>query len=523
MTQKKEYDYVIIGSGFGGSVSALRLVEKGYSVLVIEKGKWFKKDRYAKTNWNFRKWLWIPKIGLYGIQALSIFRHVSVIHGAGVGGGSLVYANTLPKPQKPFFNNGTWADLADWEKELDPFYEESLKMLGAVENPYMGQSDRDFRELAKGLGKPEAFRPTTVAVHFGEKDKTVSDPYFGGKGPDRTGCILCGQCMTGCRHNAKNSLDKNYLHLAQQSGTEIIAEHKVIDVKPIGATDGSEGYEIYFRKLTTMFGKKQTVKAKNVIFAGGVLGTIPLLLKLKKSSLPNLSPRVGDRVLTNNEALILNVSLDKDRDMSDGVAIGSIIDLDEDSHIEPVRYGNGSGFWRILSLPMVSEKNWWKRMFKLMVLPLSDPLKWLKVFFVRDFGKKTSVILFMQHIDSTLKLSKTWFGMKTKLDSGDPPSAFIPEAHEVAKKYCKIINGKPVVMSFETIAGTPSTAHILGGASMGKDAEQGVTDYENKVFGYKNMMICDGSVISANPGVNPSLSIMAITERAMSKIPDKNA
>ncbi|MEA2043355.1 MAG: FAD-dependent oxidoreductase [Bacteroidota bacterium] len=518
---KKHYDYVIVGSGFGGSVSALRLSEKGYKVLVIEKGRWFKQDNFAKTNWNLKKWLWLPRLGLYGIQNLAIFRHVSIINGIGVGGGSLVYANTLPKPKTPFFNNGPWAKLADWQKELEPYYNKAWEMLGAVENPYLGQSDKDFQTLSKEIGKPDAFRPTKVAVYFGEKDKTKPDPFFNGKGPDRTGCNLCGQCMTGCRHNAKNTLDKNYLHLAQQLGAEIIAEQKVYNVLPTGKADGSEGYEIFFKKSTGIFGTKQSVKAKHIIFSGGVLGTVPLLLKLKKTSLPNLSDKVGHYVLTNNEALIMNVSLDKNRDMSDGIAIGSIIDLDKNSHIEPVRYGNGSGFWRMLSLPMVSEKVWWKRMLKLIILPFTDPINWLKVFFTRDFGKQTSVILFMQHLDSTLRFTKSALGLKTEVVKGEAPSAFIPEAHEIAKKYTKIINGKPVVMSLETIMGTPSTAHILGGASMGENKETAVIDKHNKVFGYKNMHICDGSMISANPGVNPALSITAITEHAMNKIQKK--
>jgi len=516
-----KYDYIIIGSGFGGSVSALRLAEKGYKVAVIEKGKWYKNEDFAKTNWNLKKWFWMPKLGFHGIQNLAIFKHVSVINGIGVGGGSLVYANTLPKPKEPFFEHGSWAKLANWQQELEPFYDKAWRMLGATTNQYMGQSDKDFQTLAKEIGKPEAFSPTKVAVYFGEGDDTVPDPYFDGKGPDRKGCIQCGQCMTGCRHNAKNTLDKNYLYLAQKLGVEIIAENEVYDVKPLNQ-NGSEGYEIYFKKTSGLFKQKQILSTKSVVFSGGVLGTMNLLLKLKQTSLPNLSSRLGDNVLTNNEALILNVSLDKNRDMSEGIAIGSIINLDENSHIEPVRYGNGSGFWRILSWPMVSEKIWWKRMLKLLVLPLSDPINWLKVLFVRDFGKQTSVILFMQHLDSTLKLRKTWFGLKTKLDKGKAPSAFIPEAHEIAKKYNKIIKGKPVVMLFETLLGTPSTAHILGGTAMGKDASEGVIDKNNKVFAYENMLICDGSMISANPGVNPSLSITAITEHAMSKIPAKN-
>ncbi|MEN8122006.1 MAG: GMC oxidoreductase [Bacteroidota bacterium] len=521
MNKEFDYDYIIIGSGFGGAVSALRLTEKGYKVLVIEKGKWFGDDDLPKTNWNLRKWLWFPSLRFFGIQNIAFFKHATILNGIGVGGGSLVYANTLPKPKTPFYNHGSWAKLTDWETELAPFYETAWKMLGATGNQYLGESDKQFQKLAKDIGKEKSFEPTKVSVYFGEKDKTVADPYFNGEGPDRTGCVLCGSCMTGCRHNAKNTLDKNYLYLAQKKGAKIIAEHNVYDVQAINTNDLSEGYIVKFKKTGTLFGKKQSIKTKGVIFSGGVLGTIPLLLKFKKSSLPNLSPRVGEMVRTNNEALIMNVSLDKDKDMSDGIAIGSIIDLDDNSHIEPVRYGNGSGFWRALAFPMVSEKNWFKRMIKLFILPFTDPIKWLKVLFVKDFAKSTSIILFMQHLDSTLKFKKGIFGMKSKLDKGEPPSAFISEAHEIAKKYSKQINAKSVVLSLETVVGTPSTAHILGGAVMGNDAEHGVIDKDNRIFGYENLYVCDGSFISANPGVNPALSITAITERAMSKIPKK--
>lgn len=521
MNNDFDYDYIIIGSGFGGSVSALRLSEKGYKVLVIEKGKWFKSEDLPKTNWNLRKWLWLPTFKLFGIQNIALFKHATIINGIGVGGGSLVYANTLPKPKTPFFNHGSWAGLTNWETELAPFYETAWKMLGATENPYMGESDKQFQKLAAKIGQENSFRPTKVSIYFGEKDKTVADPYFNGEGPERTGCVLCGSCMTGCRHNAKNTLDKNYLHLAQKKGAKIIAEHEVVDVKPIKNPTGSDGYVVKFKKTAALFGKTQLVKTKSIIFSGGVLGTVPLLLKLKKTSLPNLSPRIGEMVRTNNEALIMNVSLDKEKDMSDGIAIGSIVELDDNSHIEPVRYGNGSGFWRLSTFPMISEKNWFKRMFKLLILPLTDPIKWFKVFFVNDFAKSTSIILFMQHLDSTLKFKKGLFGMKSKLDKGEPPSAFIPEAHKIAKKYSEQINGKSLVLSLETILGTPSTAHILGGAVMGKDKEHGVIDKNNKVFSYQNMYVCDGSFISANPGVNPALSITAIAERAMSKIPEK--
>ncbi len=522
MNKTKEYDFVIIGSGFGGSVSALRLSEKGYKVLVIEKGKEYSDKDFPKSNWNLKRWLWLPALGLYGIQKISFFKHISAITGTGVGGGSLVYANTLPKPEKAFFNHGSWAELTDWEKELEPHYETAWKMLGAIENTYLGESDKAFKELAEKIGKKDKFKPVKVAIYFGEADKTVSDPYFEGKGPSRTGCIKCGACMTGCRHNAKNTLDKNYLYLARKLGAEIIPEHKVTEIIPLDGKNGSDGYEIIFKKSTSLFYKKEKkIKTKGVVLSGGVLGTVPLLLKQKKKNLPNISDTIGNNVRTNNEALILTVTSDKNKNMSDGIAIGSIIETNEHTNAEPVRYGKGSGFWRILMMPAVNEKNFFLRIVKLIITPFTDPLKWLKIFFAPDFGKQTSVVLFMQHLDSTLKLRKKLFGIGTKAEKGKKPTAFIPEAHNLAKKYAEIINGKPTVMLTETLTGIPSTAHILGGAVMGKDASQGVIDKNNKVFGYENMYICDGSMISANPGVNPSLSITAISERAMSFIPDK--
>ncbi len=507
MNLKKEYDYIIIGSGFGGSVSALRLSEKGYNVLVIEKGKHYKDDDFPKTNWNLRKWLWMPALRLYGIQKITFLKHISAMSGVGVGGGSLVYANTLPKPAKPFFNHGSWTGLADWEQELNPHYDTAWKMLGTTENTYFGESDLAFKELAKEIGQEDKFKTVKVAVYFGENDVTVDDPYFNGKGPTRTGCIQCGCCMTGCRYNAKNTLDKNYLHLAQQLGAEIIAEQEVTDIIPLDGESGASGYEIIFKQSTTLFKKKQSVKAKGIVLSGGVLGTVPLLLKQKEKNLPNLSKKVGNNIRTNNEALILTVSSDKTKNMSDGIAIGSIIEIDENSNIEPVRYGKGSGFWRLLVMPMVSEKNFFLRILKLFIIPFTAPFMWLKIFFIPNFGKQTSVILFMQHLDSTLKLRKKWFGTGSRLEEGKKPTAFIPEAHEVAHKYGKIITGKPTVMLTETLTGIPSTAHILGGSVMGKDAESGVIDKNNKVFGYDNMYVCDGSMISANPGVNPALSI----------------
>jgi cholesterol oxidase len=525
MTLKEKYDYIIVGSGFGGSVSALRLAEKGYSVLVIEKGKRWEGKDFGESNWNLKKWMWFPQIGWYGIQKLTIFRHVSILSGTGVGGGSLVYANTLPKPKSPFFNHGSWAGLADWENELAPFYETAWKMLGAAKNTKLGLADEKILEVGKEMGLGDTFEPTKVSVFFGEAGTTVKDPYFGGKGPDRTGCTHCGECMTGCRHDAKNTLDKNYLYLAEKLGVHILAEHEVQDIIPQGK-NGENGYEIVCNQITRWFYKPKTsIKSTGVIFSGGVLGTMPLLLKLKeKKRLPNLSNRLGEMIRSNNESLIATTSIDNDVTLSDGVAIGSILEIDENTHVEPTRYGKGSGVWRISMMPMVTEPNFFLRMIKMPFVPLRMPIKWLRGLFVKDWGKNTIFLLVMQHLDSTLNFRRNIFGrLSSEVNDGSAPSAFIPEAHAFAKRYAKAINGIAQVIATETITGIPSTAHILGGACMGKDKEHGVIDRENKVFGYTNMYVFDGSMISANPGVNPSLSITAISELGMSKIPNKAA
>lgn len=523
MSGQLEYDYVIIGSGFGGSVSALRLSEKGYKVLVIEKGKWFNKaEDFPKTNWNLRKWMWLPKLGFQGIFKLTFFRHVAVLSGTGVGGGSLVYANTLPVPKTAFFNSGSWKGLCDWENELNPFYDIAKKMLGAEKHPYMSRSDKAMETLAEELGNKDAFQKTDVAVYFGKPGEKVPDPYFDGKGPDRTGCTLCGGCMLGCRYNAKNTLDKNYLFLAQKSGCEIKAETEVYDVIPINA-DGSEGYEIKFRNSLSWFPKKGSVKGKAIIFAGGVLGTMDLLLKLKETSLPNLSDALGKGVRTNSESLIGVTTYDKNVSFSEGIAIGSIVSIDENRHIEPVKYSEGAGFWRLFMAPMVQGKTFISRLFRMIKDWVLHPVNNFKVYFVDDWSKRTLILLYMESIDSTLQMKRSKIGyVKTKLEKGNAPTAFNPVAQDIAKRTERIINGKAMVMSHETLFGIPSTAHILGGACMGESAATGVIDKNNNVFNYHNMMICDGSMISANPGVNPSLTITAISEKAMSQIQEKS-
>jgi cholesterol oxidase len=522
MNDTFDYDYIIIGSGFGGSVSALRLSEKGYKVLVIEKGKWFNKaEDFPKTNWNLRKWMWLPKAGMKGIFKLTFFRHVAVLSGTGVGGGSLVYANTLPVPKSGFFNSGSWQGLCDWENELQPFYALSKRMLGVEKHPYMSSSDKVMLTLAEEMGNADNFEKTDVAVYFGKPGVTVPDPYFGGKGPDRTGCTICGGCMLGCRFNSKNTLDKNYLHLAQQLGAEIKAETEVYDVIPL-SENGESGYEVRFKDPFSRFPKKGKLKAKGVIFAGGVLGTMDLLLKLKETSLPKLSDKLGSGVRTNSESLIGVTTYNKNSSFSEGIAIGSIINIDDNRHIEPVKYPEGSGFWRIFMAPMVQGSNIFSRFYKMVADIVIHPLDNFRAFFVDDWSKRTQILLYMESIDSTLKMKRSKFGFtRTKLEEGKAPTAFNPIAQSMANHVAKIINGKAMVMSTETLLGIPTTAHILGGACMAESAATGVIDKDNHVFNYKNMLVCDGSMISANIGVNPSLSITAITERAMTKIATK--
>lgn len=512
------YDYIIIGSGFGGSVSALRLSEKGYKVLVIEKGKWWKNEDFPKTNWNLKKWLWLPGLRLFGFFKITFLRHVCILSGVGVGGGSLVYANTLPRPKNKFFESGSWANVDNWKEKLEPSYLKAEQMLGTNVNPQLFDSDITLGKVAENVGKRSLFEPTNVAVFFGKPEEVVSDPYFKGKGPEREGCRFCGGCMTGCRYNAKNTLDKNYLHLAIKNGVEIVANKKVIDVRPYNIDKDKEGYLISTKYSTNFFSKKRHFKAKGVIFSGGVLGTVRLMLNLKRKSLPNLSDMVGKDIRTNNESLILVASNEKEKDFSKGVAIGSIFPSDENSHIEAVRYGAGSNFWKLVGVPLTHGNSFLTRVFKLLKHLIVSPVSWLRVYFMRNFSERSIILLFMQNLDSKVRFKRGLISLSSKVTDGSVPSAFMPEAKKLADETAKEINGKPMVMATEALTGIPTTAHILGGAVIGDSPDTGVIDKDQKVFGYSNMYVCDGSAVSANPGVNPSLTITAMSEYAMSKI-----
>ncbi len=516
-----DYDYIIIGSGFGGSVSALRLSEKGYKVLVVEKGRWFKAEDFPKSNWNLKNWLWIPFLRFFGFFKITFFKHVGVLSGVGVGGGSLVYANTLPRPNDDFFTNGTWADLADWKEELLPFYSKAERMLGATLNPRFYIGDFVLRDIAKELKREDEFKATKVAVYFGEPGKDTPDPYFNGEGPVRQGCRFCGACMIGCKYNAKNTLDKNYLYLAIKKGAKVRAESLVFNVEPLNSKDGRDGYLVEWKSSTGLFKKKEKAVCKGVIFSGGVMGTLPLLFKLKKSSLPNISDMLGRNVLTNSESLMGVVTSGKEHVFSDGVAISSILYVDEHSSVEPVRYPSGSGFWRLMVFPLVRGKTPFIRLAKTIFKIFTAPIRTLKFFFVWDWAKKTQILLFMQTTNSRLRFTKGLFGIKSVEDEGELPTALIPEAADIAEKFAGKVGGTAGALLTDTLLGIPTTAHILGGCPMGKDAQSGVIDKNNKVFNYENLYVCDGSMISSNPGVNPSLTITAISERAISKIPNK--
>ncbi|MFV8750375.1 GMC oxidoreductase [Nannocystaceae bacterium ST9] len=520
-----EHDFVIIGSGFGGSVSALRLVEKGYDVLLLEKGRELEAADFPKTNWNLRRWLWMPGLGFRGIFQMKFFRHVTVLAGAGVGGGSLVYANTLPVPTSSFFRNPAWAHLGDWERELSPHYATARRMLGATTVPFLTAPDRLLRAIAEQRGQPEAFHSTEVAVYFGEPGQPAIDPYFEGQGPARTGCIQCGACMTGCRHGAKNTLDKNYLHFARKLGLRLRADCEVVDVRP--RPEG--GYEILTREgrgLLGRFRRRGRHLAKQVIFSGGVLGTVDLLLRLRESSLPGLSAQLGGRVRTNSESLIGVVSERRDQDLSKGVAIGSIYQTDEHSHLEVVRYGAGSGFFRTLMAPHVGGNAPGPiKLVQGFARMLGQPLRTLRSYLVPDWAKYTIILLFMRSAEGTLRFRRRgliWKRMGSDLEQGAAPVASIPEATALAEDFAREVDGFAGSIVTETALNIPTTAHILGGACMGSDAGEGVIDAEHRVFGYPGLYVIDGAAISANPGVNPSLTITALAERAMSKIPAKH-
>jgi cholesterol oxidase len=522
-----DVDWVVVGSGFGGSVSALRLAEKGYSVQVLECGKRFRDEDFPKSTWDLKRYFWAPRIGLKGIFRLTQFRDVAVVSGCGVGGGSLGFANTLYVPPKPFFEDRQWAHMEDWEAELAPHYEEAQRMLGVVQNPYDDPADQLLRELGEELGVGDSYKKTPVGIYFGEAGKTVPDPYFGGEGPERTGCLLCGRCMVGCVHGAKNTLVKNYLYFAEKRGARVMPERTVIDIRPLGPADGAEGYEVVTVRSGAGLRKDRRVhRARGVVVAAGPLGTNKLLQRCRtEGSLPRISPRLGELVRTNSESILtVTVPEDYPDDLIKRVAITSSIYPDPNTHIETVTYGNdGDSMHRLYTL-MVGDGTRLTRPLKLLGQILAHPRRLAKVLFPRHWSRRTIIILVMQTLDNAIALRprKGPFGsfwLQTEQDPERPMPTFIPVANQAAEWFAERTGGIAQSALTEALFNIPTTAHILGGAVIAPSAEQGVVDAQQRVYGYQNLLVCDGSAIPANVGVNPSLTITALAEHAMSHVP----
>jgi len=519
------YDYIVIGSGFGGSVAALRLAEKGYSVCVIESGKRWQAKDFPRTNWLFWKFLWAPALFCYGIQRIHFLNHVVILGGSGVGGGSLVYANTLFVPPDSFFQDPQWRGLVpDWKEELMPFYEVAKKMLGVVTNPRFWPTDYMLQDYAREIGREAYFKPSEVGVFFGEPGVTVPDPYFGGKGPARTGCTMTGHCMVGCRDGGKNSLDRNYLYLAEGLGVRIIPEYKVIDVRP-----GEQGeYLITAQKVTDFIRKRKIVlRAKGVVFAAGVMGTLELLWRCKQNgSLPNISDQLGHFVRTNSEVLA-GVTSKKNQQHSLGVSITSSLFVNDNTHIELVRYPKGSDIMAIFAGLMTDGGGKIPRPLKFLWNSIRHPLLFIRTRIPINWGRNSVILLVMQTLDNYLTVSRKrrWWALFRKglisKNEGKKIPTYIPEANHALRAMAKRMNAIPQNAITEVLFNMPMTAHILGGCIIGKDREHGVIDIYHRVFGYENMYVTDASAIPANLGVNPSLTITAMAERAMSFIPPK--
>ena len=513
---QQSFDVAVIGSGFGGSVAALRLSEKGYKVLVIESGARFEDQDFAKNSFDLKKFLFFPRLGLKGIQRIDLLKNVLVMSGAGVGGGSLVYANTLYRPPKRFFKTGSWKDIADWEKLLEPYYDQAERMLGVELNKYFSPADEALKKASDQLGFGDSFQMAPLGIYFGEPGKESSDPYFGGEGPRRTGCINCGECMTGCRHGAKNTLVKNYLYLAEKLGTEIRPLTKVTDIEQI-----SNGYRLTLIQSDKLFPKKYTIEVPEVVVAAGALGTAKLLHSVRaKGRLVGLSSKLGELSRTNSESLLGVVAKGKSVDFSSGSAITSSVFPDEDTHIEPVRYGKGSGFMGLLQSVVASgPKGQAPNILRLIWVTLKNLPKLPNFYNLRSWPERTLILLVMQSRDNSL--TTYWKRRLTsKQGHGEPNPAWVPMGHTVARAIAKDVDGTPGAVIGEPF-GIPLTAHFLGGAVIGESASEGVVDGYLRAYGQPGLHIVDGSALSANPGVNPSLSIAALAEWAMAHWPNK--
>ena len=526
--QHTDWDVVVVGSGFGGSVAALRAVEKGYRVLVVEAGRRWRDEDFGTTNWDPRKSLWAPELGMYGTYRLTMLEHSMAFSAAGVGGGSLVYANTLYRPTDAFFGDAQWAHITDWKAELDPYYDQATRMLGVTENPDMTPADELMREVADDMGVGHTFRRTPVGVLFGDRpDETVADPFFGGAGPVRTTCNRCGGCMVGCRYGAKNTMEKNYLYMAEQAGARVAPMTTVRTLRPMGGG----GYRVDLQRTDGRGpGSRKTISAQQVVLAAGSLGTQKLLLRMQRDGhLPNLSHQVGRKFRTNSEAL-LGVYSDSvtDVDHSTGVAITSSFFPDSSTHVEPVRYSKGSNQLMLLhSLLVDGDKPGepsvarWRRFVSEFA---AQPSAVWKVPWVRRQTERGFVVLVMQDSDNALRLRVEKMGgadiLRSSHDEGTPPPTWIPVAHDVVRRLADKMDARAYGSWFE-VAEIPGTAHVLGGSPIGDSIDTGVIDPWHRVYGHPGLHVTDGAAVSANLGVNPSLTITAQAERAMSFWPNK--
>jgi cholesterol oxidase len=516
----RDYDVVVIGSGFGGSVAALRAAEKGYRVGVMEAGRRFTNDTLPETSWDLKKFLWAPAIGWLGIQRITPLTDVIVLSGAGVGGGSLIYANTLYTPLDDFFNDPQWSAITDWKAELSPYYDQASRMLGVVENPTETPADVEMRAIAEDLGVGHTYHHTPVGVYFGDPGTTVDDPYFGGAGPRRTGCIQCGNCMIGCRYNAKNRLDLNYLYLAEGLGTTIHPETTVTTVRPLPAG----GYAVDTRHSARRR-QRRTFTADQVVFAAGTLGTQKLLHRMRDDGmLPKLSARLGELTRTNSESILGARTRRKDVDYSTGVAITSSFHPDARTHIEPVRYGKGSNSMGLLQSVLTDGGPGGPRWRKALREVRRNPRDVAKLLWLKGWSEQTIIVLVMQSLDNSLTLARKKGRFRDRLVSrqghGEPNPSWIPAGNDVTRRLAERIDGI-AGGSIGELANIPMTAHIIGGCPIGASAESGVIDPWQRLYGHAGLHVLDGAAVTANLGVNPSLTITAQAERAMAFWPNR--
>jgi cholesterol oxidase len=517
----EDYDVIVVGSGFGGSTAALRLTEKGYRVAVLEAGRRFDEATLPKTSWRLRSFFWAPKLGLTGIQRVSLLKDVMILSGAGVGGGSLVYANTLYEPLPPFYTDPQWSHITDWREELAPFYDQATRMLGVVPNPAMTPADEVMLEVAEEMGVGDTFRPTPVGVFFGAPGVEVDDPFFGGAGPPRRGCIQCGECMTGCRHGAKNTLLKNYLYLAEQGGAHVHPLTTVASIRP--RADGR--YDVTTERTGAWLRKgTQTFVATDVVLAAGTLGTQKLLHRMRdEGKLPNLSARLGQLTRTNSEAILGARAFRSDVDFTRGVAITSSFHPDDHTHIEPVRYGRGSNAMGLLTTALADGGGparplaWAREVAR-------HPVMLTRNLSMRRWSEQTIIALVMQTRDNSITCytKRGLFGRRltSKQGHGEPNPTWIPAGHDAVRRIAARIGGFPGG-GWNDVFNVPMTAHFLGGAVIGDSPLTGVIDPYHRVYGHPGLHVVDGAAVSANLGVNPSLTITAQAERAVALWPNR--